>query len=78
MPDSGKTTFSQLLSSVIEYSTFFDSDMLLEQNMLNLPDSILLNLFPENVIIFSDTDASKFFDKNTLKNYEVINISNDS
>lgn len=74
MPDSGKTTFSQLLSSVIEESTFFDSDMLLESGMLTLPDSILLNLYPENIIIFSDTDASKFFAKTTLENYEVINI----
>lgn len=74
MPDSGKTTFSQLLSSVIEESTFFDSDMLLEAGMLSLPDSILLNLYPENIIIFSDTDASKFFAKTTLGNYDVINI----
>lgn len=72
--DSGKTTFSQYLSSKITDSICFDSDQLLEHGLLDAP---LSRLVRENdrVIVFSDTDAAKFFtpeeigDANILKVY---------
>ena len=72
-PDSGKTTFSRVLSAHIEDSICFDSDMLLERNILDVP---LCNLVRDDAkaVIFSDIYAYKFFNEKELKDYEVVNI----
>ena len=58
--DSGKTTFSNYLASTIGGAICFDSDQLLERDLLDLDFSQLVR--PENnVVIFSDTDAFTFF-----------------
>lgn len=76
--DSGKTTFSHYLASVIRSSMCFDSDQLLEKNLLLLSLSEIVNP-QKNVVIFSDLDAFTFFssqeineamgDANVLKVY---------
>ena len=64
--DSGKTTFSKYLASKIKGSICFDSDQLLENNLLTASLSQLVN--PENnVVIFSDTDAFVFFNSQEIK-----------
>lgn len=64
--DSGKTTFSKYLASKINDSICFDSDQLLESNLLNTSLSQLVK--PENnVVIFSDTDAFVFFSSQEIK-----------
>ena len=70
-PDSGKSTFSRILSGVIG-AIKFSSDFLLEKRLLLSPLNNLVN--DCNCIIFSDTNAYQFFDKNELADYEVINI----
>lgn len=58
--DSGKTTFSYYLASTIDGAICFDSDQLLEDNLLTSELSQLIG--PENtVVIFSDLDAFDFF-----------------
>lgn len=58
--DSGKTTFSHYLASIIDGAICFDSDQLLEHGLLNSELSQLIR--PENnVVIFSDLDAFDFF-----------------
>ena len=65
-PDSGKTAFSQYLASKINGSICFDSDQLLESNLLTVSLSQLVK--PENnVVIFSDTDAFVFFSSQEIK-----------
>lgn len=58
--DSGKTTFSRYLASKIDGAICFDSDQLLERGLL---DSNLSQLVrpDDNVVIFSDIEASDFF-----------------
>ena len=64
--DSGKTTFSKYLASKINDSICFDSDQLLESNLLNTTLSQLVK--PENnVVIFSDLDAFVFFSSQEIK-----------
>lgn len=58
--DSGKTTFSNYLASTIGGAICFDSDQLLERDLLNSELSQLVRL-ENNVVIFSDTDAFTFF-----------------
>ena len=71
--DTGKTTFSNILSSRIQNSVHIDSDVLLERNLLCQP---LTNLINDNikVVIFSDVYADRFFKKEELGNARVINI----
>lgn len=58
--DSGKTTFSHYLASTIDGAICFDSDQLLEDDLLTSELSQLIR--PENnVVIFSDLDAFDFF-----------------
>lgn len=58
--DSGKTTFSHYLASTIGGAMCFDSDQLLERDLLNSDLSQLVR--PENnVVVFSDLDAFIFF-----------------
>ena len=72
LPDSGKTTVSNILSNKIKDSIYFDSDMLLERNMLTTPLSQLIN--NAKVIIFSDIYADRFFSKDELGDSLIINI----
>lgn len=73
MPDSGKTYFSISLANDIKNSFCFDSDILLEKGLIDMPLSSLIN---ENyrVIVFSDLYADKFFSKEELAGANVINI----
>lgn len=58
--DSGKTTFSNYLANTMHGAICFDSDQLLESNLLTASLSRLVK--PENnVVIFSDLDAFVFF-----------------
>ena len=58
--DSGKTTFSRYLASIINGAICFDSDQLLEHGLLDSKLSQLIR--PDNkVVIFSDLDAFDFF-----------------
>lgn len=58
-PDSGKTKLSALLEERIKGSVRFDSDMLLERDMLETPLEVLSG--DAKVVIFSDIYAHKFF-----------------
>lgn len=71
--DSGKTTFSRYLSNKIPNSICFDSDQLLERGLLSLPLSQLVGE-DKKVIVFSDTDADKFFSSKEIGNSNVINV----
>lgn len=72
-PDTGKTVFSNILSSRTQNSIHLDSDVLLERNLLDQP---LANLIRNDikVVIFSDIYADRFFKKDELGNARVINI----
>ena len=72
-PDSGKTTFSNILSNYINDSIYLDSDTLLKANMICEP---LSNLACEKdkVIILSDIYANRFFKKEELVDAKVINV----
>lgn len=71
-PDSGKTTFSRMLSESIIDSKCFDSDMLMERDLLLVPfDKLAGN---KSVIVFSDIDADRFFSSEELKDCYVINV----
>lgn len=72
-PDTGKTTFSNILSSRIQNSVHIDSDVLLERNLLCTPLPNLIN-DKIKVVIFSDIYADRFFKKEELGNARVINI----
>ena len=71
--DAGKTTFSNILADSIKNSICFDSDMLLERNLLTLSWE---SLVPEQkqVIVFSDLFAYCFFNEKELSKKKVINI----
>lgn len=58
--DTGKTIFSSYLASKINGAICFDSDQLLKKGLLHTRLSELVNS-QNNVVIFSDTDASLFF-----------------
>lgn len=72
-PDSGKTTFSRILASKIKDSICFDSDILLEKDLLAVP---LDRLVSDNnrVVVFSDIYADRFFSDEELSDSIVINI----
>lgn len=72
-PDSGKTTFANLLSLGIVNSVSIDSDVLLEKNMVCAP---LNDLIPDRVkvVVFSDVFANCFFNKKELGDAIVINV----
>lgn len=76
--DSGKTTFSRYLASTISGAICFDSDQLLERGLIEVPLSRLVK--PQNnVVIFSDLDADKFFTtqeiNETMGNPNILKIS---
>lgn len=73
LPDSGKTTFSKMLSGIINKSICFDSDILLEQNIQFESLSSLVK-DTNKVIIFSDLNAYRFFKDEEIKDMSVINI----
>lgn len=72
LPDSGKTTFSKILSSKIEESLCFDSDMLFDSGKIDMPLESISNKY--NVIVFSDIYAYNFFTKEELGDSIIINI----
>ena len=71
-PDSGKTTFGNLLNLKINDSVAFDSDMMLLSNRLGESFNTLAG--KAKVVIFSDLDADRFFSKEELAGCEVFNI----
>ncbi|MBQ2872854.1 MAG: hypothetical protein IJE89_02525 [Bacilli bacterium] len=72
-PDTGKTSFSNILASRICNSVHLDSDVLLERNLICAPlDSLLSS--DTKVVIFSDIYADRFFKKEELGEAKVINI----
>lgn len=73
MPDSGKTYFSNYLVNDVDNSICFDSDMLLERNLL---DARLTDLIEDkySVVIFSDLYADSFFSKKDIGDSNVVNI----
>lgn len=72
VPDAGKTTLSQILASRINDSMWFDSDMLLEKDLVSAPLSTLID-DNSKVVIFSDITADTFF-KNELGDAYIVNI----
>lgn len=72
-PDSGKTTFSRILSSKIKDSTCFDSDILLERDLLGTPLNQLVD-DKYRVVVFSDLYADRFFTEEELGDSIIINI----
>ena len=71
-PDSGKTTFGNILKSKINDSVAFDSDMLLLSNCLDAPFSVFAR--NSKVVIFSDLDADKFFSERELAGCHVVKV----
>lgn len=72
-PDSGKSTFSNLLASKFRDSVCFDSDMLLEKGLLETDLSLLLK-DRWRVVVFSDIYASRFFSLREMQDCLVVNI----
>ena len=71
-PDSGKSTFSRELAYVIR-ATHFSSDYLHKRGLIAAPIDMLVNE-ERNCVIFSDTDAYRFFKKDELADCVVINV----
>ncbi len=72
-PDSGKTTFSRMLSETMISSKCFDSDMLMERGLINVSFERLAGNVAK-VVVFSDIDADRFFSEDELKNCYVVNV----
>lgn len=71
-PDSGKTTLGNMLDERIKGAVCFDSDMMLERDMIGAPLETLTN--GAEVVIFSDIYAYRFFSSEETKDGYVINI----
>lgn len=71
-PDSGKTTLGNMLNQRIKGSVCFDSDMMLERDMIGFPLEALSS--NAKVVIFSDIYAYRFFSSEETKDGHVINI----
>lgn len=72
LPDSGKTTFANILASRIKDSICFDSDMLFDRNILATPMADLIG--ESKIVIFSDIHADHFFTKKEIGDNLSINI----
>ena len=73
MPDSGKTTFSSMLADRFNNSVWFDSDMLVSNNLLEQKLDVLVGK-DADVVVFSDVDADKFFSEKELAGYQTLNV----
>ncbi len=71
-PDSGKSTFAKRLSSVVG-GFEISSDFLFTKGMLESPLAYFMSDHVQ-YLVFSDTDAYRFFSEEELVNYIVINI----